>query len=366
MERSKRLRATYAKVDLDRYIKNINYLKNISGSLAIATLKANAYGHGATELGKQLLKTGTSDFFSVATIEEGVTLRLNLSDKPKILVLGYVDDRFFEEVVKYNLILTIYDDEIANKYHRFLEKKAVKMPVALKIDTGMHRLGFKTNLDYVEFCNKFRLFEVTIVMTHLSSPDSDDAFTTAQMEEFDWYIKKYKIKNTSVLNSSAILKYKKDYTFIRPGIASFGYVYGIEDKNLKPVMSIFSRIVHVKNIKKGDSVSYNRRFIAEKDMKIGVLPIGYADGYPRLFTNKSYVYFCGYKAKILGTVCMDMIMIDLTNVPERYYNEEVELLGDNVSGYKWGDWANTIIYELLCRISSRIPRVYVSENGIIG
>ncbi|UOD34417.1 alanine racemase [Deferribacteraceae bacterium V6Fe1] len=360
---SKKLRSTYAKIDLTRYSNNINYLKTIGNSAAIATLKANAYGHGAVPLGKYLLQNNTCDFFSVATISEGVTLRDNLGKEPRILILGYVDSLYFNDVVNNNLIMTIYDFDIADKYHSHLTKHSIKMPVALKIDTGMNRLGFDTDLDLNMFKEKYKNFDIFLTMTHLSSPDSDDNFTKRQLSEFDDYVKKYSIDNTSVLNSSAILKYENRYRYIRPGIASFGYAYGVNDSNLKPVMSIYSNIVHIKNIKKGDSISYNRRFIADKDMKVGVLPIGYADGYPRLFTNRAYVRINEFICQVVGAVCMDMIMIDLTNVPERFYSDEVELLGDNVSGYEWGKWAETIIYELLCKISDRIPRIYVSENG---
>jgi len=360
---NKKLRSTYAKIDLKRYADNINYLKIKGNSEAIATLKANAYGHGAVELGKYLLSTNISDFFSVATIAEGVTLRENLGKKPKILILGYVDNLYFNDVINSNLIMTIYDFDIAEKYHSYLTKHNIKMPVALKIDTGMNRLGFDTTLNLSIFREEFKNFDIALVMSHLSSPDSDDNFTKKQLNEFDDYVKRYSIENTSVLNSSAILKYENRYTYIRPGIASFGYVYGVKDSYLKPVMSIYSNIVHIKNIKKGESISYNRKFIADKDMKIGVLPVGYADGYPRLFTNRAYVKIDSFRCNVLGAVCMDMIMIDLTNVPERFYSHEVELLGDNVSGYEWGNWAETIIYELLCRISDRIPRIYVSEDG---
>jgi len=363
MRDKKRLRSTYAKINLKRYRENIEYLKRKSNSDAIVTLKADAYGHGAVELGMYLNETKTSDFYSVATIEEGVTLRNQLGKEPKILILGYVDKLYFKDVVSNNLIMTIYDFDIAENYHSHLRKHNIKMPVALKINTGMNRLGFDTDLEFNIFKKKYKNFDIVLTMTHLSSPDSDDDFTKKQLTEFDNYVKKYSIDNTSVLNSSAILKYENKYTYIRPGIASFGYVYGVSDSNLKPVMSIYSKIVHVKKIKKGDSISYNRRFIAEEDMKIGVLPIGYADGYPRLFTNKAHVRLNEFSCKVLGAVCMDMIMIDLTNVPERFYDEEVELLGDNVSGYDWGNWAETIIYELLCKISYRIPRIYVSEDG---
>lgn len=360
MQALKAKRATYAKIDLKRYLQNLIYIKDKAKSDVIAILKADGYGHGAVALAKFLFTNNFTDIFAVATIEEALELRKILKDRVKIIILGYVDPAFFDDVIENALILTIYDFEIAKKYQLFLKNKDIKMPVILKIDTGMNRLGFDIKLNFFDFVSHYNLFDIKMVMTHLSSSDEDIEYTNYQLKLFDEFINKYHITSASAFNSSAIFNLNNKYQYVRPGIASFGYVYGCKINALKPVMSLHSKIVHVKKIHKGETVSYNRKFKAIKNMTIGVLPVGYADGYPRAFTNKAYTFLGDYKCDVLGTVCMDMVMIDITDVPESMYDKEVELLGDKVSGYEWGKWGDTIVYEHLCGISSRIPRIYVS------
>ena len=360
MQVLKAKRATYAKIDLKRYLQNLIYIKGKAKSDVIAILKADGYGHGAVPLAKFLSANNVTDTYAVATIEEALALKKVLKDSAKIIVLGYVDPVFFNDVVKNKLILTIYDFEIAKRYTQFLKNKNIKMPIILKIDTGMNRLGFKVELNYFAFATNFNLFDIKMVLTHLASSDEDIEYTNYQLMLFDEFIKKYHITSASAFNSSAIFKLNNKYQYVRPGIASFGYVYGCRINELKHVMSLHSKIVHVKKVNKGETVSYNRKFKAIKNMTAGVLPVGYADGYPRAFTNKAYTFLGDYKCDLLGTVCMDMIMIDITDVPESMYDKEVELLGDRVSGYEWGKWGDTIVYEHLCGISSRIPRIYVS------
>ena len=356
----KHLRPTYAEINLKRYANNLLTTKEYSRKNIIAIVKADAYGHGACRLAQYAINQNITNMFGVATLAEGLTLRDGLGVKPEIIVLGYVDEGFYPDVVSKHLILTIYDDISAKKYNKFLLKNGLKMPVVLKIDTGMNRLGFDTDMCFADFLSSYKNFDIKMVMTHLSSSDSDESFSKLQISRFQNFLSKNDITfATSAFNSSAIFKYDNLFDFIRPGLASYGYIYGCEVKGIMPVMSIYSKIAHVKKIKAGESVSYNRKYTANTERTIGVLPVGYADGYPRDFTNKSFVYLGDYKCYSVGTVCMDMIMIDITDVPERFWGEEVELLGDRVSGYEWGKWGDSIIYEHLCNISYRVPRIYV-------
>lgn len=356
----KHLRPTYAEVNLKRYASNLLIAKQYSKKKIIAIVKADAYGHGAYKLADYAMNQKITNIFGVATFAEGLTLREKLGANAEIIILGYVDEEFYPDVVAKNLILTIYDGISAKKYNDFLVKNSLKMPVVFKVDTGMSRLGFDTDVCFSNFTNVYKNFDIRIVMTHLSSSDSDESFSESQISKFQKFLSKNRITcATSAFNSSAIFKYHNTFDFIRPGIVSYGYIYGCEVEGVKPVMSIYSKIAHVKKIKVGESVSYNRKYTANTERTIGVLPVGYADGYPRHFTNKSFVYLGDYKCYNVGTVCMDMIMIDITDVPERFRGEEVELLGDRVTGYKWGKWGDSIIYECLCNISYRVPRVYV-------
>lgn len=356
----KHLRPTYAEVNLKRYADNLAVAKKHSDKSIIAIVKADAYGHGAHRLAEYAIAEKITNTFGVATFAEGLSLREKLGSVAEIIILGYVDEEFYPDVTGKNLILTIYDDISAKKYNDFLVKNALKMPVVLKVDTGMNRLGFGTDLNFIDFTANYKNLDIKVVMTHLSSSDSDEHFSEFQISQFKKFLYENKINcMTSAFNSSGIFKYDNSFDFIRPGIASYGYIYGCDIKELKPVMSIYSKIAHIKRIKPGESVSYNRRYIAKSERVIGVLPVGYADGYPRHFTNKSFVYLGDYKCYNVGTVCMDMIMIDITDVPEVFWDQEVELLGDRVSGYNWGEWSGSIIYESLCNISYRVPRIYV-------
>jgi len=357
-QKIKTLRPTYAEIDLLAFGHNLEVAKELSGGDVIAVVKANAYGHGDFELSKYVYDNHGQRLFAVATIQEGVTLRGRLGDDCTIFILGYVDELHFKDVVENDLILTIFDYEMAERYDSFLSSSA---KVSIKVDTGMNRLGFDTSLKISDFSENFPRLDVVHVMSHLSSADSDVDYTNEQIRSFKEFIDKNEIDcYTSLFNSAGICGYENFFTFARPGIMLYGYIYGENDVKLKKVMRIFSKIAQVKKVKKGEAVSYNRRFFAEKDMTIGVIPMGYADGYPRCFTNISHMYVDGVRCPVLGTVCMDMTMIDLTGVDLKG-ELKVEVMGDNVDAAQWAEWAETISYEVLCGISSRIPRIYVGQ-----
>lgn len=358
-KRIESLRPTYAQIDLKAFGHNIEQARKLSGTDIIAIIKADGYGHGAVRLAEYAIKNCGVRKFGVATVLEGIVLRKSLGPEPEIFLLGYVDQYLHEEVFINKLIPAVFDNEIAEAYHSFLEQNNLKADITLKIDTGMHRLGYSPEMDYEEFLKKYPRFHVCHVMSHLSSADSDIEYSYQQKERFCSFIKNNNITaETSLLNSSGIANISNEYTLARPGIMLYGYLYGNNNVDLKKVMRIYSKVVHIKRIPKGETVSYNRRFTADKDMTVGVVPIGYADGYSRNFSNRAEMRVNGVNCPVLGTVCMDMTMIDLTNVPLDGSYPEVEILGDNISAEKWAELADTISYEILCGISDRIPRIY--------
>ncbi len=168
---------------------------------------------------------------------------------------------------------------------------------------------------------------------------------------------------TSFLNSSGIANFENRWTYTRPGLFLYGYESTNVLKDLKPVLSLWSEIAHVKFLKKGQSVGYGRTFIAPNDMLIGVVPIGYADGYVRKLSNTGYVFIDNVKCNVVGNVCMDMVMIDVTELGENSIGKKVEIIGDNISATTLGDLAGTIDYEILCGISERVPRLYKYKEG---
>lgn len=355
----KSLRPTYAEIDLQAFGHNIEQARAKAGTDIIAIVKADGYGHGAMKLAAYAYEQHKVKKFGVATILEGMILREYLGSEPMIFILGYVDGDFFDDVLEYNLVLTMVDEKFAASFNNFLGKMNRTAYVSVKIDTGMNRLGFSPEMPFSDFVSRYENLRPVHVMSHLSSSDSDTEYTNEQIRIFENYILNNGITcNTSLFNSSGVSAFNNKFSLARPGLMLYGYLYGENNVTLKKVMSIYSKVVHVKQIKKGESVSYNRRYFAEKDMTYGVVPIGYADGYQRCFSNVSHMLVNGVKCPVLGTVCMDMTMIDLSNV-DTNSDMRVEIMGENISADMWAGWANTISYEMLCGISDRIPRIYI-------
>ena len=226
----------------------------------------------------------------------------------------------------------------------------------------MSRLGFSYDLNLVDFLNRYVYIDIINIISHLATSDSDNSYAHEQTERFDKFLEINKGFNitTSFLNSSGIASYENRWTYSRPGIMLYGYEsVGVLKETLKPVMSVWSEIAHVKRLKKGESVGYGRSYKADKDIIIGVVPIGYADGYLRAFSNKGYMYVDNTMCSVVGNVCMDMTMIDVTSLGENCRGKKVQVLGDNISADIWAEWGNTINYEILCGISYRVPRIYL-------
>lgn len=355
-------RPTYALINKNNFGQNIDIARKLSKSDIIAVVKADAYGHGAIELSKYAYFNKNVRNFAVATMTEGLLLRKEIPIDANIIVLGYITEDFIKEAIESELTLPVFDEFYAkcvSDTAKLINKKA---KVALEIDTGMSRLGFSYNLNLVDFLGKYVYIDIVNIISHLATSDSDNSFAHEQTEKFDKFLeinRGFHIA-TSFLNSSGIASYENRWTFSRPGIMLYGYEsMGVLKNDLKPVMSVWSEIAHVKRIKKGETVGYGRTYKAPKDMIIGVVPIGYADGYLRAFSNKSYMLAGDTKCNVIGNVCMDMTMIDVTLLGENCRGSKVEVLGSNITADLWAEWSNTINYEVLCGISDRVPRIYV-------
>ncbi|ADD68176.1 alanine racemase [Denitrovibrio acetiphilus DSM 12809] len=355
----KALRPTYAEIDLRAFGKNIETARELSGTDIIAIVKADAYSHGELEMCGYAYQKHNCTKFAVATILEAIILREHLGEGVSIFVLGYIDETFYEEAYEHNIIFTINDNDTATKYNEFLQRKNLHANVTVKINTGMNRLGFRTDMSWYEFSSAYPALRPIHIMSHLSSADTDREYTYNQIEEFHNFIAKNKIRcHTSLLNSSGIAGYENKFSLTRPGIMLYGYLDGGYDVKLEKVMRIYSRIVQIQYLRKGDAVSYSRKFHADRNMAIGVVPIGYADGYPRCLSNKSHVFVDGIKCPVIGNVCMDMMMVDLTGV-NLNGSLKVEVLGDSIDADELAEMAGTISYEILTGIQNRIPRIYI-------
>ncbi len=340
------------------------------GTQIMPVIKADAYGHGALTFAN-ILKDD-ADCFAVATVDEAVELRTNGIETP-ILVLGHTFRQEMEEAVRYDIILTVtsYDDAVwLSEIAQALDKPAT---VHIKVDTGMSRIGFKPTEESRKIIRKIdSLKNITVdgVFTHFATADeADKNFTKIQAERFFEFTKDLSAEYIfHAGNSAAIMQHKSaSFDMMRPGIILYGLHPSDEvDKSvldLKPVMELISHIAFVKTIQKGDAVSYGRTFVADKEMKIATIPVGYADGYPRLLSNKGRIIINGKYAPIVGRICMDQFMVDVTDIDNVNTGDKVILIGGDgnisVTADEIADLAGTINYEVVCGISKRVPREVV-------
>ncbi|MBB6625131.1 alanine racemase [Clostridium gasigenes] len=376
------IRAVWAEIDLDCIKHNmIEIRKQVGEKIIIAIVKADAYGHGAIDVASVLLENG-ADKLGVAVITEALELRKSGIEAP-ILILGYTPLDFTKDLIDQNIEQTVYSLDYAIGLSEIALKEGKQIDIHIAIDTGMGRLGFlpnEENLDDIEKINNLKNINIKGIFTHFSSADeTDKEYTMMQLNKFKQFNKSLedrgiKIKEKHLSNSAAILDMEEAYfDAVRPGIIIYGYYPSnevIKEKiNLKPALTLKSNIVHVKVLPKGKYISYGREFKTERESIIATLPIGYADGYTRALYKKGKVIINGKSAPIVGRICMDQCMIDITDVGPVKVGDEVILIGED-QGIKFNadDIAkllNTINYEVLCLIGKRIPRVYKKNKTTI-
>lgn len=368
-------RPTIILIDLANLRQNLINIKSSVNSKVMMLVKADAYGHGAVECAKQAQTVGI-DYLGVAAVEEGIELRQNGINLP-ILSLGPIPIGSEEECVKFDIEQAVGSKEEVERLSCFAQKNKKALGVHIKIETGMHRTGVRTGEELEKLLNTIKQSEyikIKGVFTHFAQSDTfDKAYTDMQVKEFKKAIEQIKnfVGDCGIIhasNSGGILSYP-EYTFdmVRAGIACYGYYPSAKTKKtieLKPVLSLKTAIVAINNLKKGESVSYGSRFTAQKDMRMAVIPVGYGDGYKRLLSNRGEVLLNGKRTKILGTVCMDMTMIDVTDIPAKV-GDEVLLIGNDgknsITADELAEISQTISYEILLSFTSRVPKVYLNE-----
>lgn len=365
----------------DAYYYNLTQIKEKlpEGTLIMPVIKADAYGHGAAFAAK--VAEPFSDYYAVAIIEEAISLRNSGVTKP-IMLLGHTSCCDFEKAVKNNITLTVFTYEAAKELSLLCEKMSAVAKIHIALDTGMRRIGFKPDEESILKIRRIAQLPnifVEGIFSHFASADEKDKeFSYKQTECFDAFIKMLEKENINIpikhiSNSAAIMELPKSIkTMVRPGIILYGLYPSDEvlrkELRLKPVMELISRVAYVKEIEEGDSVSYGCTFTANKKMKIATIPVGYADGYPRLLSNKGRVIINGKYAPIVGRVCMDQFMVDVTEIDDVKELDKVILIGSDgdktISCDEIASIAQTINYEVVCDISKRVPRIYmdVTEN----
>ena len=338
----------------------------------LAVVKADAYGHGDTAIASALAGMGVRRF-GVATVDEGIQLRQ--SGLPySVLVMGALRPEHNAAVIAHRLTPIIHDRHIAEQFAKEIPSSARPYPVHVKVDTGMGRLGL-CHHDVLPLLQSSP-FQGTLsaegLMTHLADADGEDpAFTTIQIELFRTLIGRLKASGLEIplihaANSAAILLHPSaHFTMVRPGIMLYGYhtiTHPERPPDLQPILSLVTHVVQVRALAPGQSVSYNRVFTARRPSRIAVLQIGYADGYSRLLSNRGAVLIRGRRAPIVGRICMDMTMADVTDIPNAVPGDEAVLIGQQgglrISAAHLAAWSQTIPYEVLCAIGPRVRRVY--------
>ncbi|HSQ87958.1 alanine racemase [Romboutsia sp.] len=370
-------RPTWVEINIDNLKYNIRQIRGFIGDevkLAVV-LKANAYGHGSIEI-SNFIKNENIDYICVASLQEALELRYNNIDLP-ILVMGYVSEDAIKEVIENNITIAIFDKtygkEIANKCKQI--NKLCK--VHIKIDTGFNRLGFKISGDFekdketlkniIEIieCNNF-IIEGIFSHLSLSNKHNDNIQHSKFLYAISELIKVKQIPIKHICDSIAMCKYEKFHMdMVRVGACIYGYNSRSKNLTLKNVMTFKSKIVQIKDIKKGEGISYDSTFIAKKNMKIGIVACGYADGIPRGLSNKGHVVINGKKANIIGNMCMDQCIIDISNLNEEDYKEDVVFYGENGPNLsQLSEIANTNKNEILARVSKRVIKVYINNGEI--
>lgn len=370
-------RPVWVEIDLDNLEFNLEQIKsNISGDTQImAVVKANAYGHGAIPIARTLIKGGVHRL-GVALPEEGVELREAGISLP-IHVLGEAINGQFDLIIDYDLIPTVARMETLETLNNMARERGIRKKVHIKIDTGMGRIGLQAaeGINFIKYGAKLSNIELEGLMTHFATADEGDKeYTYKQWEKFKNLFQELegagiKVPIKHAANSATIIDLRDfQLDMVRPGIALYGLLPSSEVKavKLKPVLSWKAKIDFIKEVPVGTPISYGATYITDKKSKIATIPLGYADGYSRLLSNKAYVLINGQKAPIRGRVCMDQFMVDITDIPDLRVGDEVVLIGNqgknSITATDLACLIGTINYEILTNISLRVPRKYISSS----
>ncbi len=368
----------YARINIDNLRYNITKMKSLrKKDMKIMTIiKADAYGHGAVEIARRI--EDLSDYHGVATIDEAVELRKAGIQTP-ILIIGYTDREDYSKLIAYDITQAVYDVNECKRLSDLAISAGKRVKVHIKVDTGMSRIGFPVTGEGIEEAARLKDMQgldIEGIFTHYAKADEvNKNYSYEQKKKFLYFIKSledrgifFRLKHID--NSAGTMEMNDDdFDMVRLGIVIYG-LYPSEEIDrsvvIKPVMSLIAHVSHIKTLPAGVGVSYGWTYVTCKETRVATVTAGYADGYPRALSNKGRVIIHGEYAPIIGRVCMDQFMIDVTNIPGVALRDEVILIGrDNdkcISVEEVAAPAESFNYELVCNISRRVPRVYY-ENG---
>lgn len=364
----------YAEIDLGAIEKNFDALKNLCDKnvKAMAIVKADGYGHGAVEVARLL--QSKADYFGVASVQEGIELRENGITKP-VLVLAYTSPLQYDLLLEFDLMPTIFNLENAVSLNETAKKHGKKAKIHIAVDTGMNRIGFAPNDESVATIEKIDalpFIEIVGLFSHYAKADfKDKTGADRQTALFDEIIDKLESRNINIpikhiCNSAGIIDLDKHYDMVRMGIALYGMYPSDEIKKdkitLYPAMQVFSNVTHIKTVKKGEEVGYGGIYKAESDRVIATVSIGYADGFNRALTSKGFVLINGKKAPVAGKVCMDQIMVDVTDIKDVTVGSKVVIIGKSeneyISAELFGELGCSFSYEVICTFTKRVTKLF--------
>lgn len=369
-------RPTAAIVDLCAIENNFRYAERLApGRMIMAVVKAEAYGHGAVEVSRRLVSLGAA-MLGVALLEEGRQLR-EAGIKSPVLVMGPLFPEQADEVVRLGLTPVVFGEPFARALSQACRRQGRETDVHIKVDTGMGRIGLRPEdaADFICSIAGYPGLRISGLMTHFADADlRDKHFTGLQMDRFEALIKILEERGVNPMlkhaaNSAALMDYNRAlFNIVRPGLMLYGYnpleaESDVTGHGLLPALSLLTRIAFLKKVPAGFAISYGRTFVTRRESLIATIPIGYADGYSRALSNIGEALVRGMRVKVAGRVCMDMTMLDVTDVQGVSEGDEVVLIGrqgkERITADEIGARIGTIPYEVLCGISSRVPRVYV-------
>ncbi len=369
----------YAKVDIGAILSNMRNMKaNLKpGTRMMAVIKTDGYGHGAVPLARELQKLDFLFGFAVATPEEAYELRDAGIIHP-ILILGYTFPYSYGALIEQEIRPTVFRMDMAEELNEEAKKLGKKAKVHIKVDTGMSRIGIspdEAGFSFVKEVSKLENIEIEGIFTHFARADeTDKTAANSQFDAFKQFTERIEtelglhlIKDCS--NSAAILEMPyANMDMVRAGITLYGLAPSPEVDmgivELKPALSLHSTVVYVKTLPKGCPISYGGTYVTKEETKVATIPLGYGDGYPRSLSSKGYVLIHGMKAPILGRVCMDQFMVDVSRIPDVKEGDAVTLIGrdgaEEITADALGELSGRFNYELMCDLGKRIPRIYVN------
>ena len=370
---------TYVSIDLDAISNNFDRIAAKAGTQVMAIIKADAYGHGAIQVAKLL--RNKCNFFGVSSMLEALELRQAGLDTP-ILILGQTPTAAFPEAIRLGIRPAIFHYEDAVALSQEAVRQNIQAPFHFAVDTGMSRLGFQATEESADICARIAQLPNLIpegLFSHFATADCPDLTDARrQAERFDRFDTMLKERGVTVTlrhmdNSAGVLNFDRHYEMVRSGIITYGMYPSADVPShqlpVRPALQWHSRVTHVKTLEPGRAISYGGIYVTERPTVVATVPVGYADGYRRSLSGKFYVLIRGRRAPILGRICMDQMMVDVTDIPGVSTNDKVVLVGrdgnEEITFDQMAQVLDTINYEIVCGISRRVPRFYFRQGQII-